>query len=117
GLEDSRIDDGQSAIDLMDRTAGHADWMVVKPYPTSTSNCVLPASVVRQLIEANPLSPADSAAFNGLVLACDVAYNPSTPSIFTQLRNPSPSDSGVTGFVSAASPNDGEGFSKDLGGT
>ncbi len=116
GLEDSSIDDGQSAIDLMDRTAGHTDWMVVKPYPTSTSNCILPASVVRQLIEANPQSPADTAAFNGLVLACDVAYNPSTPTIFSQVLNPNLSDFGVTGFDPSLSPNNGEGFSKELGG-
>ena len=32
----------QADIDLSDRTAGHAGWMVVKPYPTQTSNCILP---------------------------------------------------------------------------
>ncbi len=42
GLEDSAIDNGQSAIDLIDRTAGTPGWMVVKPFPTSTSNCIFP---------------------------------------------------------------------------
>ena len=50
GLEDSSIDSGQSAIDFIDRTAGIATgWC--KPYLTSTSNCILPSSVVRQLIK------------------------------------------------------------------
>jgi len=116
GLEDSRINDGQSAIDLMDRTAGHTDWMVVKPFLTSTSNCILPSSIVRQLIEKNPQSPADSAIFNGLVLACDVAYGSSSPTPFAEFFPPDLSTFGITGFDPTKSPNNGEGFSKDLGG-
>ena len=46
GYENAPVDDGQSAIDLMDRTAGHTDWVVFKPYVTATSNCILPVSVV-----------------------------------------------------------------------
>ena len=49
GLEDTRVNNGQSAIDLMDRTAGHTDWVVVKPFFGDTSNCILPAKVVRQI--------------------------------------------------------------------
>src|SRR6185312_12731288 len=29
GYEDAKLDEGSKAIDLMDRTAGHTDWMVV----------------------------------------------------------------------------------------
>ena len=36
GYEDTRVNNGQSAIDLMDRTAGHSDWMVVRPYVDET---------------------------------------------------------------------------------
>ena len=50
GYEDTRIANGQKAIDLMDRTAGHSDWMVVRPFPTQTSNCILPTYVVDDLI-------------------------------------------------------------------
>src|SRR6185437_7676070 len=64
GLQDSSVNDGQSAIDLIDRTAGHTDWMVVKPYPASTSNCVMPAGIVRQIIEKVPQDPTQTAAFN-----------------------------------------------------
>ncbi len=34
GYENATLDNGSQAIDLMDRTAGHTDWMVVKPFPT-----------------------------------------------------------------------------------
>jgi outer membrane receptor protein involved in Fe transport len=115
GYEDSSINDGQSAIDLMDRTAGTAGWMVMRPFPTSTSNCILPSSVVRQLIINNPQGTGDSAVFNGFINACDVAYG-SGQGLFGQSYNPNLSDFGVVGFDPSQSPNNGEGFAKDLGG-
>jgi outer membrane receptor protein involved in Fe transport len=107
GVEDSSINDGQSAIDLMDRTAGNTDWMVVKPFVSSTSNCVLPASVVRQLIVNNPGAGA-------LGFACDVAYGGG--GLLTLFGTPDLSSFNVVGFDPAQSPNNGEGFAKDLGG-
>jgi outer membrane receptor protein involved in Fe transport len=116
GLQDSSVDSGQSAIDLIDRTAGHTDWMVVKPYPTSTSNCVMPASVVRQIIESNPQDPTQSAVFNALILACDIAYAPAGSNYAFGGVDPNLSAFGVVGFDPSKSPNDGAGFTKDLGG-
>ncbi|HVT25723.1 MAG TPA: TonB-dependent receptor [Rhizomicrobium sp.] len=116
GLQSSSINDGQSAIDLIDRTAGHSDWMIVKPYPTSTSNCVLPASVVRQLIVNNPQDPTATAVFNPLIFACDAAYaGEGNSSLFGSI-NPDLSDFGVTGFDHTIAPNNGAGFAKDLSG-
>ena len=46
GYENATLDNGSQAIDLMDRTAGHSDWMVDKPFVTQTSNCILPTAVV-----------------------------------------------------------------------
>ena len=63
GYEDTRIDNGQSAIDLMDRTAGQAGWMVVKPYVTQTSNCILPTDVVNEILTGS-----------GIAFACSDAY-------------------------------------------
>ncbi|MGE5500932.1 MAG: TonB-dependent receptor domain-containing protein, partial [Ignavibacteriales bacterium] len=45
GYENTRIADGMKAIDLMDRTAGHEGWIVVRPFPTFTSNCIMPAEL------------------------------------------------------------------------
>jgi outer membrane receptor protein involved in Fe transport len=42
GYEKTRIADGEQAIDLMDRTAGDPEWTVVRPFPASPSNCVVP---------------------------------------------------------------------------
>jgi len=115
GLEDSSINHGQSAIDLIDRTAGTPGWMVMKPFPTSTSNCILPSSVVRQLIENNPQDPGDSAVFNGFIDACDAAYGTSD-GLFGAFFSHDLSEFGVTGFDPSQSPNNGEGFAKNLGG-
>ena len=35
GYENATLANGSQAIDLMDRTAGHTDWMVVKPFVTA----------------------------------------------------------------------------------
>jgi len=43
GYESTRVADGMKAIDTMDRTAGHAGWITVSPFPTFPSNCILPA--------------------------------------------------------------------------
>ncbi len=51
GWENTRLANGSQAIDLMDRTAGHTDWLVVKPSVYSTSNCILPQYVVAELVE------------------------------------------------------------------
>jgi len=114
GYEDARIDDGQSAIDIMDRTAGHTDWMVVKPFVTQTSNCIVPRDVINEQLAGH----GDSLAYT-----CVDAYtfdeDPVTLSPYVAdpgtdlFGNPLP---GYHGFNPDAAPNHGEGFSKDLSG-
>jgi outer membrane receptor protein involved in Fe transport len=118
GLEDSSVNKGQSAIDLMDRTAGHSDWLVVKPFPTSTSNCILPATVMRNIIEgAPPQYHGQLLVFNPLVIACDVAYNASPNSPWGTVGvDPSVYAGRPSGFDPATAPNGGAGFAKDLSG-
>ncbi len=41
-------------IDLMDRTAGDPDWVIVRPFIADTSNCILPANVVKAILQAIP---------------------------------------------------------------
>jgi outer membrane receptor protein involved in Fe transport len=45
GWEDTALAQGSQAIDLIDRTAGHSGWLVIKRFPTQASNCILPAYV------------------------------------------------------------------------
>jgi outer membrane receptor protein involved in Fe transport len=142
GYEDTRIDNGQSSIDLMDRTdsADHPGWMVVKPFVTETSNCIFPDYVVAALLEETISrkggggAPLQSAAY-----ACAVAYeahlDPGT--LAPYVPNPSglggtdyppcinrednacafPIPNGYAGFdPTQPAINNGEGFAKDLSG-
>ena len=67
GYEDTRIDNGQSSVDLMDRTAGHPGWLLVRPFVTEPSNCIFPAYVVAALLSS-------SGEGNPAVSACEIAY-------------------------------------------
>jgi iron complex outermembrane recepter protein len=139
GWEDTRIDNGQSAIDLMDRTdsADHPGWMVVKPFVTQTSNCILPAYVVQAILQEDASntgrSGEDPQSASGFV--CTEAYgqhlDPAT--LYPYKANPSgtgglgyggyptayafPIPDGYAGFdPTQAAINNGEGFAKPLGG-
>ena len=65
GYEDTRLANGSKAIDLADRTAGNSNWLVVKPFATQASNCVLPAYVVAQVVKQE----------DSLTLSCEQAYS------------------------------------------
>ena len=130
GYEDTRIGNGQSSIDLMDRTAGNPDWMVVRPYPTQASNCILPTYVVAAM-----LSEHNAQADVFLSEACGVAYNGNLDPLTYLPYTPGPNLTSCTtcgidghpnqnppsdyiGFNPDADPaiNKGEGFAKNLSG-
>ena len=142
GYEDTRIANGQSSIDLMDRTAGVPGWMVVKPFPTQASNCILPVYVVQTILQeqADPTSGSAGQSVHG-GLACGNAYvlhlDPGTLEPYA--ANPQglagvgygcgmpgaqgasdctfPILSGYPGFdPTQPAINNGEGFAKQLGG-
>ena len=46
GYETTSLANGSQAVDLMDRTAGNPNWMVIKPFPTQASNCIMPVYVI-----------------------------------------------------------------------
>jgi len=93
GYEHTRVADGMKAIDLMDRTAGDPDYMVLKPFPTVPSNCIVPVSWVTDVLLGNTNNAYQSACLSYL---------------------------GANGGAEAAGlgdvPNNGEGIFKDLGG-
>jgi len=72
GYEDARVANGEKAVDLMDRTAGNPDWIVVKPFLTQASNCILPTYVVAAMIKA-PYTGSTSSP-NPATYACGAAY-------------------------------------------
>ncbi|MFC4822518.1 TonB-dependent receptor [Dokdonella ginsengisoli] len=52
GLLGSRVGGGQSSIDVMDRTAGNPDWVVVRPWMQLASNCIAPRAYVERILQA-----------------------------------------------------------------
>jgi iron complex outermembrane recepter protein len=50
GYQGSRIDNGMLSIDIMDRTAGNPDYVVVKPWIQLPDNCIVPKSAIIRAI-------------------------------------------------------------------
>ncbi len=144
GYENTALANGSQAIDLMDRTAGNPDWMVVRPFITETSNCILPTAVINQLLSSfrashggnNSTSAAysssggfeDGLEFEGdaipLLQACYQAYSQGVDPVtnHTYVSSPgtdyfgNPLTDGYAGFNPATAPNNGEGIMKNLSG-
>ena len=128
GYENSGLANGSQAIDLMDRTAGHPGWMVVRPFVTQTSNCIFPTAVVNELLSeyrayvggnnstsagGDPSVDPGHFAFNNdagaFIFSCLLAYS----------LNTDPGSLVPVGFDPSSIPaaaNHGEGFDKNLTG-
>ena len=133
GYEKTRINNGQSSVDLMDRTAGRPGWMVFRPLPTQASNCILPTYVIVALLQEQYI-PGDSpgAADSATSYACGTAYNNHQDPItyLPYIANPTvvagqdpaaqsvnPVPPGYIGYdPSNPEINGGAGFAKDLSG-
>jgi iron complex outermembrane recepter protein len=68
GFETSSIAKGTGAVDLLDRTAGHPGWYVVKPFATEASNCIFPAYVAKWIDFGSPVVGAQESSY------CSYAY-------------------------------------------
>ena len=143
GYEHTRLADGSNSVDLMDRTAGHPGWIVMKPFVTQSSNCIFPTYVVAALVGGGVAGP-NSGEGNPSVSVCGLYgansgtdIDPVTQSPYTS--TPAPGvfvPSWYKGFDPLAGtagdpytgqnvsqgidygpvPNGGAGFSKDLSG-
>ncbi len=115
GYEHTRVNNGQSSIDLMDRTLGTPGWAVLKPFPSTPSNCILPTAVIKQILLNGGSFP--DVLGGGLSGACDFIY--STGGLIHVFNDHSVTSAlAITGFDPADYPeiNNGEGFAKDLSG-
>ena len=134
GYERTRINNGQSSIDLMDRTAGNPNWVLLKPFPTRASNCIMPAYVVKYLyVEAGfqvpgacgiaysgyedpltfaPYAPYPGVSTNGTPIPDYPGFDPlaGTPG------DPYTGQNTYNGIDYGPAPNNGEGFAKNVGG-
>jgi len=120
GWEDATIAKGQSAVDLMDRTAGHPGWYLVKPFLNEASNCIFPTEVAKYIVSGAPTVGSSVAGY------CSIAYilglDPLTGNTYVA-DPPGPVTDGLAnpiigyhGFDPSTAPNNGAGFSKDLSG-
>jgi len=126
GWEDAKMAKGSRSIDLMDRTGGNEDWLVVKPFATQSSNCIIPKYVAEALLRQQAPGLNIMAGTNK-VFACAHAYNQGHDPV-TQLpyNEITPTVHGTVpqynipasykGFDPSTAPNNGEGFYKDLSG-
>jgi outer membrane receptor protein involved in Fe transport len=127
GWEDTSLANGSKAVDLIDRTAGTAGWMVVKPFIGQSSNCILPTYVVAAAITNEVINPNGNSP-GSVVEMCGAAYvshlDPVTALPFDTSGPPTVTNtafgpgtiSGYKGFDPLSAPNNGQGFDKDLGG-
>ncbi|HVT25203.1 MAG TPA: TonB-dependent receptor [Rhizomicrobium sp.] len=134
GYEQTRIKNGQQAIDLIDRTAGHPGWVVMKPSVGQSSNCILPEYVAAALVQTDYGGEGDSN-----VTACGTAYAAGLDPVTTNYYNSNTTSVLGPGGIShpypgydplsvdpnapanvnnglGLPPNNGEGFAKDLSG-
>ena len=118
GWEDTSIANGSKAVDLMDRTAGDPNWIVVKPFVTEASNCILPAylvlfQVTSGIADSQVRGDCINPYSNGLDPVTNAPYvpNPSSDQFGTPIA-----PGAYPGFDPSAAPNHGEGIDKNLSG-
>jgi iron complex outermembrane receptor protein len=129
GWEDTAIAKGQSAVDLMDRTAGQPGWYVVKPFVNEASSCIFPDYVAKNIDVPVPVGGISGNALSYCAAAYDLHLDPFTllpyvpnPTVDAQGNPPHNSGEppltlvGYPGFNPLTAPNNGAGFSKNLGG-
>ncbi len=113
GYLNTKIDDGEGSIDVMNRTQGNSEWTVLRPWLQVPSNCIAPTRHV-QTILSRPF-PAEQTAI-ALQALCGGSlrtgtFNPNFSSIapFWRLY-------GFTYDPLTEAPNGGRGFEADLSG-
>ncbi len=141
GWEDTALAKGDHSVDLMDRTAGNPNWIVMRPFITQASNCVLPTYVVAEMLN---MDRSTGGTDDLLASSCGEAYaahnDPVTWASYS--LNPTVSNyqgrvpAGYSGFDPLAgtpgdpytgqnifngvdygpAPNNGQGFDKKLSG-
>jgi outer membrane receptor protein involved in Fe transport len=113
GWEDTALAKGSKSVDLMDRTdaANHPDWIVVKPWVTQASNCILPNYVIGEELRISDQVPGPGAVNQ----ACGFAYGSHLDPVTGQPYHADPLP-GYAGFDPLTAPNNGQGFDKDLSG-
>ena len=113
GFLKTQIANGEASIDVMNRTQGNEDWVVLRPWVQVPSNCIAPKEYVERIV-GNPFL-AD-AGFIALSALCGGAarYGSFDPNF--QGAFPFSLLTGITYSPFTDAPNGGRGFDADLSG-
>jgi iron complex outermembrane recepter protein len=115
GLLRTRIGDGQSSIDVLDRTNGNPGWVVVRPWIQLASNCVAPKDLVEKVLQY-VYSGMDTNYYAGNILQSFCTSNlPGNAGGFLP-GSPYADQYGFTYDPLVDGPSGGQGFAKDVGG-
>ncbi len=127
GYLKTRLKNGSQSIDVMNRTQGDDDWVVLRPWIQAPSNCIAPRVLVEKVLAGSPLlhdfalsafcpgsnrigdyNPAVSGGV-GYDAVFGFTYDPFAP------YNPDTIGRNIANGGSGA-PNSGRGFAADLSG-
>lgn len=113
GYLKTRIADGEGSINVMDRTQGNPEWMVLRPWVQVPSNCVAPTALVEKIVSSNF---GDSLNQLALQVLCGGSknYGSFDPSFVG--GTPFWALYGITYNPLTDAPNSGRGFLADLSG-
>ena len=109
GYLNTRVDDGETSIDIMNRTQGNPNYVVAKPWAQLPSNCVIPAHVAAYRLETVGTS-------NYFQMCGGYYLSDTNPLVDPNFRDPD--TNAPLPYDSANYPelNGGSGLSADLGG-
>ena len=116
GFLQTRIGKGEQSIDVMNRTQGNEDWVLIRPSPAVPSNCIAPRDKVERILNSFLASPPDGGLANfalGSLCAGSIRYGSFDPA-----RQGLPFYA-LLGFQYnplTDAPNGGRGFFADLSG-
>lgn len=126
GYLKTRLKDGSESIDVMNRTQGNPDWIVLRPWIQAPSNCIAPRAFVERVLRG--FASLRPTALMGLCPGTRIGdFNPSTAGgidfhqffgfTYDALAPYNPATVGLNiNQGGSGAPNGGRGFAADLSG-
>lgn len=107
GYLGTRIKDGMQSIDVMNRTQGNDDWVLVKPWIQLASNCIAPREVVEKIVSSLFYTELNTQAYLSPLCGGSYVGDYKAGSFYSTIF-------GVVYDPAVDGPNQGRGFYADL---